>query len=296
METGRASMTAQLVAGLRAAHFQSGERPLVFEDPFAAHFTGGVFAEPLAKGELQAYLDRMKLQAIQGGVLGRARHAEAALEVAIAEAGVRQFVLLGAGNDAFLLRRPDLTKRLRVFELDHPDSQAEKRRRLRALGFEESANVHFVPIDFERESAGDALARSGFDSDAPAFFAWLGVVAYLTKDAIRSTLRSIRAASAVGSQIVFDYPIALDLLAGDTERARAAEVNRSTADVGEPRHARHDPAELTREVNALGWVVIEDMAPAEAQARYFAGRRDGLRPNPENRWMLLRNASGGGRS
>lgn len=71
METGKASVTAQLVAGLRAAHFQSGARPLVFENPFAAHFTGGVFPEPLERGELQAYLDQMALQPIQGGIVGR---------------------------------------------------------------------------------------------------------------------------------------------------------------------------------------------------------------------------------
>lgn len=288
MEIGRASTTAQLVAGLRAAHHQSGERPLVFDDPFAARFTGGVFREPLEKGELQTYLDRMNLKPIQGGVLGRARYAEDALELGERELGIAQFVLLGAGNDSFLLRRPDLAKRLRVFELDHPDSQAEKRARLRELGFEDQPNAHFVAVDFERESAGSALARSGFECEVPAFFNWLGVVTYLTRDAFESTLRSLRSVSATGSRIVFDYPIALELLTAEEDRARSAEVSRSTAAVGEPRRLRHDPEQLAREVADLGYAVVEDLSPADLFGRYFAKRSDGLRPNPENRLIQLR--------
>lgn len=287
MERGRASMTAQLVAGLRAAHYESGRRPLVFEDPFAAHFTGGVFLEPLRRGELQAYLERMALQPIQGGIVARARYAEDALERAVDDGGVRQFVLLGAGNDSFLLRRPDLVKQLEVFELDHPDSQAEKREKLRSLGFQDATNVHFVAVDFERESAGDALRRGGFDPVVPAFFNWLGVVSYLTHEAIFATLRSVRAASAAGSRIVFDYPIAPHLLRSDEDRARSFEVSRSTAAVGEPRHAKHVPEELARETRAIGYAVVEDLSPEAIFARYFEGRGDGLRFNPENRLMQL---------
>lgn len=288
MEQGRPSTTAQLVAGLRAAHYQSGERPLVFEDPFAAHFTGGVFQEPLERGELQAYLDRMKLQPIQGGIVGRARYAEDALELSIAEADVGQLVLLGAGNDSFLLRRPDLLARIRVFEVDHPDSQDEKREKLRALGFEDHPSARFVPIDFEKELAGTALARHGFDAARPAFFNWLGVVTYLTHEAIDATLRSLRAVSAAGSRIVFDYPIARHLLEREEDRLRSVEVSRSTAAVGEPRQARHVPEELARHALTLGYAVVEDLSPEAIFARYFSGRRDGLRPNPENRLIQLR--------
>ncbi|MBK7948538.1 MAG: class I SAM-dependent methyltransferase [Deltaproteobacteria bacterium] len=287
MEQGRASTTAQLVAGLRAAHYQSGEHPLVFEDPFAAHFTGGVFQAPLERGELQAYLDRMQLQPIQGGIVARARYAEDALERAIVEAGVRQLVLLGAGNDSFLLRRPDLLARIRVFELDHPDSQAEKRAKLRALGFADHPSACFVPVDFEQEPAGIALARHGFDPAVPAFFNWLGVVAYLTHEAISATLGSLRAVSAVGSRIVFDYPIAPQLLEREEDRLRSVEVSRSTAAVGEPRQARHVPEVLAKSVFALGYAVVEDLSPEALFARYFSGRGDGLRPNPENRLIQL---------
>lgn len=280
-------MTAQLVAGLRAGHFLSGERPLVFEDPFAAHFTGGVFLEHLRQGDLQRYLEEMKLQPIQGGILARARYADDMLVEAMTRVGIGQLVLLGAGNDSFLLRRPDLLKTLQVFELDHPDSQTEKRAKLHALGFPGHPNAHFVALDFEAESAGDALRRSGFDARVPSFFNWLGVVTYLSRDAIFATLRSVRSVAAVRSRIVFDYPIVRDLLVRDEDRARSFEVSRSTEALGEPRQARHVPEELVRSAGELGWGLVEDLSPETIFARYFAGRGDGLRFNPENRLMLL---------
>lgn len=287
MQEGKPSVTAQLVAGLRAAHYQGGERPLVFEDPFAAAFTGGQFLEPLQRGELQATLDRLALQPIQGGILGRARYAEDALQAAIREVGVRQFVILGAGNDSFLLRRPDLLERLQVFELDHPASQSAKRAKLLELGFSGHPNAHFVGVDFERASAGEALARSRFDRSAPSFFNWLGVVTYLSREAIFGTLRSLREVAAVDSRVVFDYPIAPHLLRLE-DRARSEQVSRSTAEVGELRTTKHVPEELFREVCSLGYQVIEDLSPARHFERYFAGRRDGLRPNPETHLLQLR--------
>ena len=72
------------------------------------------------------------MTAIRGQIVGRARYAEDALEAAVT-AGVRQYVMLGAGLDSFVMRRPDLMQRLTVFELDHPDTQAYKLERLNSM-------------------------------------------------------------------------------------------------------------------------------------------------------------------
>jgi methyltransferase (TIGR00027 family) len=287
MQEGKPSVTAQLVAGLRAAHYQSGEQPLVFSDPYAASFTGGLFLEPLRRGELQRVLEELKLQPMQGGVLGRARYAEDCLEAAIREAGATQLVMLGAGNDSFVLRRPDLLERLQVFELDFPASQHAKREMLAELGFRGHPNAHFVEVDFERESAGDALARSRFDSRAVTFVNWLGVVCYLSRDALIGTLRSLRAVCAVESRIVFDYLLALHLLPLDAQ-AISESTSRGTASVGESRSPGYVPEELFREVCSLGYQVIEDLSPAMHYERYFARRRDGMRPNPTVHLLHLR--------
>jgi methyltransferase (TIGR00027 family) len=287
MQEDKPSVTAQLVAGLRAAHYQSAERPLVFSDPYAASFTGGLFLEPLQRGELQKVLAELKVLPMQGGVLGRARYAEDCLEAAIAEVGATQFVMLGAGNDSFVLRRPDLLERLQVFEVDFPASQRAKRQALAELGFRGHANLHFVPVDFERESAGDALARSRFDTRAVTFINWLGVVCYLSREALVATLRSLRAVCAVESRIVFDYLVAMHLLSLEAQQISES-TSRGTASVGESRSEGYVPEELFREVCSLGYQVIEDLTPEMHYQRYFAQRRDGMRPNPTVHLLQLR--------
>src|SRR6476660_8561823 len=60
-----------------------------------------------------------------------------------------------------------------------------------------------VPVDFERDDVGEKLAATGFQQNSPAFFTWLGVVPYLTQDAIRGTLAYM--SSIQNSEVVFDY-------------------------------------------------------------------------------------------
>src|SRR4029453_8093193 len=100
------------------------------------------------------------------------RYAEDRLADAVRR-GVHQYVLLGAGLDSFAYRNPFEPSALRVFELDHPSTQARKQARLRAAGVAAPATLTFVPVDFERQTIAEALAQHGFDAGAPAFVSWL---------------------------------------------------------------------------------------------------------------------------
>ena len=278
MQPGQPSQTALGVAAMRAAHLATPP-PWVFEDRFAIELTSEEFRALARRGELGTMLEKLGLHKILGQVLGRARWAEEALERAVA-AGTTQYAILGAGLDSFVLRRPDLLTRLRVFELDHPDTQRYKRAALERLGFRDATRVEFVAVDFEAETLGQALARSSFSRSAPAFFSWLGVLSYLTRDAIFDALASLRAQAAPGSEIALDYPIQPERLA-PADRALFESVNQTTTRLGEPRRATHDPAELRRDVCALGFELVEDLDSDEVARRYFAGRRDGLGPYPQ---------------
>jgi methyltransferase (TIGR00027 family) len=77
-------------------------------------------------------------------------------------------VILGAGLDSFAYRRPDLAQVLRIFEVDHPDTQAWKRTRLRAAGVELPATLSLVAVDLEKQSLIDSLRMSGYRTDARA--------------------------------------------------------------------------------------------------------------------------------
>ena len=285
MQAGRPSETAIAVAAMRAAH-RMCEGPIGFDDPWALRLTSDSYRDLAEQGKLRTFFEGFGLKPILGQILGRARWNEEALEASLDD-GIGQYVILGAGLDSFALRRPDLLDRLRCFELDHPDTQGYKLGRLKQLGVADDPRVSYVAVDFERETADEALARTAFSPELPSFFSWLGVVAYLTREDVLRMFRALRACAAPGSLVAFDYPIPPERLAGD-DRALFHEIRRGSAELGEARRDTHDPDVLRAAVEALGYEQIEDLSSADHHARYFAGRGDGLRPVPQVRLARYR--------
>ena len=271
MREGQPSRTAARVAIRRAAH-QLLDHPPVFPDPLALRIIG---AEARAKLEADpAAHNRSRLvRYLRAFLAVRSRVAEDALAASVA-LGVRQYVVLGAGLDTFALRNRNTE--LTVFEVDHPDSQAWKRRRLGETGLNEPATMRFVPVDFARHDLGGELARGGFDARAGAFFSWLGVTPYLELAAIEATLRFVAGACGERGGITFDYgarPGFFQFFQRYAYRRLAARV----AAIGEPFKTAFEPRELRGELRAMGFGSIQDLGPGSLNARYFADRRDGLR-------------------
>jgi methyltransferase (TIGR00027 family) len=117
-------------------------------------------------------------------------------------ARLEQFVILGAGFDtrAFRLARPG---QIRSFEIDTPRTLANKQHLLQKAKID-STGVSFVAADFETDDWLARLVESGFDPNQPALCLWEGVMMYLDRAAVESTLRKI-ASLAQGSVLVFDY-------------------------------------------------------------------------------------------
>jgi len=207
-------------------------------------------------------------------VAARSRYSEDELAIAFSR-GVRQCVVLGAGLDTFAYRNPYAASGLRVFEVDHPDTQAWKRERLQAAGIAIPTSMAFVPVNFEEDSLADRLAAAGFDSRRPGFFYWLGVVPYLTLEAARATLAWIGGLPEE-SAVVFDYGVDRASMSPEVRAAfdiLAARVARA----GEPFRLFFNPAELAAMLRELGFHEIEDLDGNEIDRRYFSGRTDNLR-------------------
>jgi methyltransferase (TIGR00027 family) len=203
----------------------------------------------------------------------RSRFAEDCLHLAVT-GGIRQYVILGAGLDTFAYRQPDWARNLAIFEVDHPSSQEYKRERLAARGIEIPSNLCFCPCDFEHQSLDEALAAISFDRGTTAFFSWLGVTQYLTRDAIETTLRFVASLSHT-SEIAFQFVIPQDHLSGIDAEVSLFAANRA-ATRGEPWITRLDPEECKSWLVNLGFSKVFHLTPEAAQRRYFDGRRDGL--------------------
>jgi methyltransferase (TIGR00027 family) len=270
MRSDRTSLTAQRVAMSRAAH-QIFDHPKVLEDPLALRVIGAQSAEAV-RANRPRYAGRLARH-LRAFLVARSRVAEDALADAVSR-GVHQYVILGAGLDTFPYRSPYPGATLKVFEVDHPQTQAWKRRQLSAAEIATPECLRFVPLDFETQTLADGLRGAGFSSDEPSFFSWLGVSMYLTREAILGTLRYV-AALPTGSGIVFDYavsPRTLSLL----RRLAARALMRRLATIGEPWKTFFDPDELAGELRSLGFGHIHDLGSAQLNQRFFSDRTDQL--------------------
>jgi methyltransferase (TIGR00027 family) len=295
-------MTA-LGAAYRRAYHYTHDTPKVFEDRFAALFVAQDEATAIENGFIHILTQARPHLLVEGDraatlanafhtdtgtplVLGRARYNEDLLDAAIGN-GVTQYVLVGAGFDTFALRRPDLRDRLQIFEIDHPTTQELKRKRLRAAGLDMPVNLHPVPADLEAESIADVLRRSAYDPSQAAFFAWLGVLSYLTRPAIESTFKAIRRFAPRGSEIVFDYLTVMAFVPERQSLAIKLRFDRARA-VGEPYLTGFEPAALSGFLQPLGYELVKDLGQCEQTTRYFQNRTDGICPVEYWHWAHAR--------
>src|SRR5450432_3537610 len=235
---GAPSRTAQRVAALRAVH-QLLDEPLVLPDPIALPLLGAS-TEAALRNDPFALNDPMS-RGVRAALVARSRFVEDEL-ARCAAAGVRQYLVMGAGLDTFAYRNPYRDEGLRVFEVDHPGTQRWKQQLLAEAGIDVPASLTFVPADFERDDLGNALRQAGFQADQAACVSWMGVTMYLTADAVLATLRTV-ASFAVGSCVCFDYRVPVTML-NPVERAINDVMEQQLAALGEPWLSTFDPMQL----------------------------------------------------
>lgn len=252
----------------RAAHQIYDMRPLVFDDPVAVPILGNEYLPEVERTQFK--LNKPFSVSLRAFMVARSRYAEDLLMEAVGR-GVTQYVLLGAGLDTFAYRNPFAD--LRVFEVDHPATQQWKRDLLAAQTISIPANLTYAPVDFEHQQLAIQLAEAGFNSAAPTFFAWLGVVPYLTQAAFQSTL-SLVATSAKGSGIVMDYSQPRSALPYVEQLAHDSLASRVQL-AGEPFQLFFTPLEMAEELAAFH--PIEDLGSTELNDRYFSHRTDNLK-------------------
>lgn len=243
------------------------DRPLVLDDPLAVRIIGERAAANLPEQPRNFVAARFR-----AFMAARSRFAEDELSAAVAR-GTRQYVVLGAGLDTFAYRNP--YPALRVYEVDHPATQAWKRKRLAETGIEIPASLTFAPVDFDRETFDEGLRSVGFDEDAPAFFSWLGVTMYLEPPIVLATLRAIIELNRANG-VAFDYAMPRESL-GLIGKLALDRLSRRVERTGEPFRGFFEPTALVEAMRAMGYAHIEDLGAEAINARYFGGRDDGLR-------------------
>jgi methyltransferase (TIGR00027 family) len=236
MRAGRPSVTARWVAAQRAR--LAGTRPST---------PGGDVA-----GEQRLYRDvRGGLPALPvgrpGGMAERTRFVDDEVTRAIGR-GIDQVVLVGAGYDGRPLRFGGGVTRW--FEVDAPATQADKRRRLAALGAEPAA-VAYVGLDLLTGDLAAALDAAGHDPARPSLFVCEGLFASLTLEATASLCRTLRDRAPEGSVLAATFLVVPETGAGGKAlRAAADELLRA---LGEPRRSDFLEGDAEKLFVVTGW-------------------------------------------
>lgn len=273
----QASLTALMSAFGRAFHAENEEHPvfsdflakkLMTQEEYASvrgYLLGGAsFFEPELDPAKQAPKELLRCLVnvhIAPSPLCRAAYTERALKAA-ARTGTKQYVILGAGLDTFAFREPEFVSKHRVFEVDHPLPQKDKKERIARAGWTVPDNLAFVPVDFTKDSLAQRLIAAGFDPSVKSFFSWLGVTYYLSKAAIDQTLAELSSLGAPGSSLVFDYP---DENFFSAPEKRVQNTIMMAKAGGEPMRSGFSYRELEKLLEKHGFLIYELLTPDEIQ-------------------------------
>lgn len=260
--------TAVRTALWRALHARTDAAPHIVEDT-----VGLKLVAPDA--DWQERPDMKYTKRLRASIVARARFIED-LIIEQSKKGITQYVILGAGLDTFAQRRVDTASTLQIFEIDQHATLTWKQQRLIETGFDIPDNLHFVPVDFEKDNWHHQLLKAGFDKNKPAVIACTGVTLYLTKEAITETLQQI-ATFASGSVLAITFYLPIELM--DEEDKQLMEMSlKGAAASGTPMVSFFSPEEVLQFARDAGFKEAKTISTKDMEQLYFENRTDNLVP------------------
>ncbi|HMM19870.1 MAG TPA: class I SAM-dependent methyltransferase [Selenomonadales bacterium] len=202
MKRDQSSATAEGMALLRAIEASKPAGKRICYDPIARSLIPAI-KFILGKLTVDSGLYGRFAPGAMEFIIARERYIDDFLIACLRE-GLDQVVVLGAGFDTRAYRIPGIEK-ARVFEVDHPATQAEKLKRLKKVIDPPPGHVGFIPVDFNAQTLAERLPAGGYDEQGKTLFIWQGVTMYLTPEGVDSTLAFIAGHSGPGSAVIFDY-------------------------------------------------------------------------------------------
>lgn len=260
--------TAVRTALWRALHLEADDKPHIIEDEIGLKLV----APP---NDWQQRPDMKFTRRLRASIVARARFIEDLIGEQSGR-GISQYVILGAGLDSFAQRRPEVASKLRIYEIDQPDTLVWKQQRMVELGYNIPSHLHFVPVDFETSSWWSELLKAGFNADEPAVVACTGVTLYLTREAIVSTLSQL-AQLASGSTTAITLYLPVELLEGEDKMLMEISMKGASAS-GTPMISFFAPEEMLDLAHKTGFKTAKLVSTKDMEQLYFAGRTDDLSP------------------
>jgi methyltransferase (TIGR00027 family) len=278
MRQGKPSFSAEVMAFYRAAESARPENERLYCDPLAKDFLRTplrlLTRSRLLTGMIIWFFAERRAPGGVGVVLARSRYIDDCLKDCLAE-GIGQLVILGAGYDARAYRFSSLKGAVRVFEADHPATQAVKTRKLRRLLGSLPSHVVYAPIDLMKGALDKTLFESGYDRNLKTLFICEGVTYYLSAEAMDEILALAADNSAKGSSMVFDYFVQMtadEANESGISRKKLEEIAQSAKRQGEPVLFRMRPQSVREFLSRRGFQLKANVTAQELKRLYFKGR------------------------
>ncbi|HEX7620673.1 MAG TPA: class I SAM-dependent methyltransferase [Anaerolineales bacterium] len=271
MRRNQSSLTA---AGIAIARGVESEKPLgdrICYDPYARRFVPGWLYATLAFFIRSGYAEK-RGPGVGEFLVARERYIDDVLQDFLNK-DLQQLVILGAGYDSRAYRFDKMKEQVKVFEVDHPATQADKLARVRGIFGVIPTHVTFVPVDFNSQTLEKRMPESGYDPTLITLFIWQGVTMYLKTKAVDDTLRFVVQHSTPGSAIVFDY-VYRDVLDSNQKHNEISNMRRYRFMTGEGLTFGIEEGAIEAYLKNRGFRLVRDMDATGLKQAYFTGNNE----------------------
>ncbi len=200
-------------------------------------------------------------------MVARTKYFDDLFKQALAD-NIPQVVFLGAGYDTRSIRFKDSVRQTKIFELDVPTTQKQKKELLLKAGISVPEQLSFVPINFNKESMQNVLSNAGYDKSQKSFFIWEGVTYYLPEETVKNTLGTIKNHSGAGSTVAFDY-FYNSIVQGKSDSYGAKEIIKEVSKSGEPFQFGIDRGKIESFLVENGFDMLSHHTPEEFEKTYL---------------------------
>jgi methyltransferase (TIGR00027 family) len=269
MRGNQTSLTAAGIAITRAIESEKPADERICYDPYARQFAPGWLYAFTAFFVKNGYAE-WRGSGVMGFLVARERYIDDVL-LQFLEKGLQQLVILGAGYDSRAYRFEELKGRVKVFEVDHHATQADKLAKLKAIMGQTPVHVTYVRNNSNTQAIQQRLPESGYDPSLKTLFVWQGVTMYLTPKAVDETLRFVVQQSAAGSAIVFDYIYQLALV-GVQKRGEVSNMRRYRFLTGEALTFGIEEGKVETFLEQRGFHKVQDINANDLRRAYFTNK------------------------
>lgn len=267
------SKMAEGIALHRVDESNKSEEERIFYDPYAVHFVNPAILEYAEKypEQAKAAVEQMErlFPGLGNSIRARVRYFDDFVKNSVDE-GLEQLVILGAGYDTRAYRIKGLKGKVRIFEVDHPETQSVKIEKVKEILGSLPSHVIYVPVDFETDNFGERLTAQGYDRSLKTLFLLEGLIMYISPEAVDETLSFIVRNSGKESAILFDY-YPESLVDGSCESEAGKNIHNYLVQVGEPLKFGIKEGMVESFLIERGFSVVQNVTAEEYKKMYFHG-------------------------